>query len=119
MQKEKPNQYQCPGTQKAQNEWANIYLKEQTEYMQNQIYKIRDSVEYRQARIAWQTVNEVRRRKSIAKVKRKATSQQERIHLWKQHFENSLRNTPKFTHEPNMRIISKQLYIKLGQFTQE
>ena len=29
---------------KAQNELANIYLKEQTEYIQNQIYKIRDSV---------------------------------------------------------------------------
>ena len=42
---------------KAQNELANIYLKEQTEYIQNQIDKIRDSVE---DRIAWQTINEVR-----------------------------------------------------------
>ena len=39
---------------KAQNELANIYLKEQTEkYIQNQINKIRDSVEDRQSRIAW------------------------------------------------------------------
>ena len=30
---------------KAQNELANIYLKEQTEYIQNQIDKIRDLVE--------------------------------------------------------------------------
>ena len=30
---------------KAQNELANIHLKEQTEYIQNQIDKIRDSVE--------------------------------------------------------------------------
>ena len=44
---------------KAQNELANIYLKEQTEYIQNQIDKIRDSVEDRQSRIAWQTVNGV------------------------------------------------------------
>ena len=29
---------------KAQNELANIYLKEQTEYIQNQINKIRDSI---------------------------------------------------------------------------
>ena len=29
----------------AQNELANIYLKEQTEYVQNQIDKIRDSVD--------------------------------------------------------------------------
>ena len=38
---------------KAQNELANIYLKEQTKYIQNQIDKIRDLVEDRQSRIAW------------------------------------------------------------------
>ena len=37
---------------KAQNEFDNIYLKEQTEYIQNQINKIRDSVEDRQSRVA-------------------------------------------------------------------
>ena len=39
--------------------------------------------------------------------------------LWKQHFENLLRHPPKVTHEPITRIISNQLDIKLGQFTQE
>ena len=106
-------------SKKAQNNLANIYLKEQTEYIQNQIDKIRDSVEDRQSRIAWQTVNEVSRRKSTAKAKLKATRQQERIQLWKQQFENLLGNPPKVTHEPITRIISKQLDIKLGQFTQE
>ena len=62
---------------KAQNELANIYLKEQTEYIQNQIDKIRDPVEDRQSRIAWQTINEVSRRKRTAKAKLKATSQQD------------------------------------------
>ena len=56
--------------------------------MQNQIEKIRDSVEDRQSRIAWQTINEGSRRKSTANAKLKATNQQERIKLWKQHFEN-------------------------------
>ena len=41
---------------KAQNKLASIYLKEQTECIQNQI---RDLVEDRQSRIAWQTINEV------------------------------------------------------------
>ena len=59
------------------------------------------------------------RRKDTAKAKLKATSQQERIHLWKQHFENLLRNSLKVTHEPITRIISKQLDIKLGPFPQE
>ena len=39
--------------------------------------------------------------------------------LWKQYFENLLGNPPKVTHEPITRIISKQLDIKLGPFTQE
>ena len=87
--------------------------------MRNQIDKIRDSVEDRQSRIAWQTINEVSRRKNTAKAKLKAANQQERIKLWKQHFENLLGNPPKITHEPITRIISKQLDIKLGPFTQE
>ena len=103
----------------AQYQLAGIYLKEQTEYIQNQIDKIRDSVEDRQSRIAWQTINEVSRRKSTVKAKLKAANQQERIKLWKQHFENLLGNSPKVTHEPNTRIISKQLDIKAGPFTQE
>ena len=96
-----------------------IYIKEQTEYIQNQIDKIRDSAEDRQSRIARQTINEVSRRKSTAKAKLKAANPEERIKLWKQHFENLLGNPPKITHEPIIRIISKQLDIKLGPFTQE
>ena len=103
----------------AQYQLAGIYIKEQTEYIQNQRDKIRDSVEDRQSRIAWQTINEVSRRKNTAKAKLKAANQQERIKLWKQHFENLLGNPPKITHEPITRIISKQLDIKLGPFTQE
>ena len=38
--------------EKAQNELTNIYLKEETEYIQYQINKIRDLVEDRQSRIA-------------------------------------------------------------------
>ena len=104
---------------KAKYQLTGIYLKEQTEYIQNQIDKIRDSMEDRQPRIAWQTINEVSKRKSTTKAKLKAANQQERIKLWKQHFENLLGNPPKVTHEPITRIISKQLDIKLGPFTQE
>ena len=65
----------------AQYQLAGIYIKEQTEYIQNQIDKIRDSVEDRQSKIAWQTINKVSRRKSTAKAKLKAANQQERIKL--------------------------------------
>ena len=58
------------------------------------------------------------RRKSIAKTKLKATSQEEWIHLWK-HFEILFGKPPKVTHELITKIICNQLNIKLGQFTQE
>ena len=103
----------------AQYQFADIYIKEGKEYIQNQIDKIRDSVEDRQSRIAWQTINEGSRKKSTAKAKLKAANQQERIKLWKQHFENLLGNLPKVTHEPITRINNMQLDIKLGPFTQE
>ena len=76
-------------------------------------------MEDRQSRIAWQTINEVSRRKRTVKAKLKAANQQERIRQWKQHIENLLGNPQKVTHEPITRIISKQLDIKLGPFTQE
>ena len=76
-------------------------------------------MEDRQSRIAWQTINKVSRRKSTAKAKLKAASQQERVKLWEQHFKNLLGNPLKITDEPITRIISKQLDIKLGPFTKE
>ena len=76
-------------------------------------------MEDRQSRIAWQTINEVSKRKSTVKTKLKATNQQERIKQWKQHFKNLLRNPPKVTHKPITKIISKQLDIKLVPFTLE
>ena len=97
----------------------NIYLKEQTEYMQNQVNKIRDPVEDRQSRIAGQAIDKVNWRKTTDKAKLTATSQQDRIHMWKQHFENLHGNPPKLTYESITKIISKQLDIKLGPFTQE
>ena len=105
--------------EKVHYQLAGIYLKEETEYIHNQIDKIRDSVEDRQTRIAWQTINEVTRRKSTAKPKLKAASQQERVKLWKQYFENLLGHPLKVTNELITRIIGKQLDIKLGPFTKE
>ena len=95
---------------KAQNELANICLKEQTEYIQNQIDKIRDSVEDRRSRIAWQTVNEVSRRKSTAKAILKAISQEEWIQLWKQHFDNLLGNN--LLGKPSEQFTWKTIYLE-------
>ena len=56
--------------------------------------------------------------RALQKLNLKANSQ-ERIHLWKQHFKKLIGKPPKVTHEPITIIISNQLNIKLGQFTQE
>ena len=80
---------------------------------------IRDSVEHRQSTIAWQTIKKVSRRNNTAKAKLKVINKQERIKLWKQNSQNVLGNSPKVAHEQIARIISKQLDIKLGPFTQE
>ena len=79
---------------KAQSELTYTYLKEQTEYIQDQINKIQHSVEGRQSRITWQIVNEVNKRKSTMRVKLKAANQ-EQIHLWKEHLKNLLGKFPK------------------------
>ena len=54
-----PTNTNAPKLKTVQYQLAGLYLKEQTEYIQNQTDKIRDSVEDRQSRIAWQTINEV------------------------------------------------------------
>ena len=77
------------------SELINIYQKEQTEYIQDQINKIRNSVEDRLSRIAWQTINEVSKRKSASRAKLKASIQKERIQLWKEYFKNLLGKSSK------------------------
>ena len=67
----------------------------------------------------WQTVNEVIKGKSTSRAKLKAAIQEERIHLWKEHFKNLLRKSPKVTDKPITKIINNQLDNKLGQFTHE
>ena len=62
-------------------------------------------------------VNEVSGRKSTARAKLEAASQEERI--WKQHLENLLGKPQKVMVEPITKIINNQLDFKLEQFTRE
>ena len=91
---------------KTQRKLTTVYLKEETEYIQNQINKIRNSVEDRQSWIAWQTVNEVNKRKSTSRAEIKAAGQEEHIHLWKEYFENLFGKPPKVTDIPITKIIN-------------
>ena len=104
---------------KAQSELTNAYVKEQTEYIQDKINKVRNLVEDRHSWIVWQTVNQVIKRKSTSRAKLKTAGQEERLHLWKEHFKNLLGKSLKVTDEPITKIINNQLDIKLGEFTQK
>ena len=87
--KRNPTNTNAQKHKKVQSELINAYQKEQIEYIR-QINKIRNSVENRQCRIAWQTVNEVSKRKNIWRAKLKAASQEEWIHMWKKYLKNLL-----------------------------
>ena len=66
--------------------------------------------------MAWQTVNEVSKRKITSIAKLNAASQEERIMLWKEHFNSLFGKSPKVTDEKITKSINNQLDIKLGQF---
>ena len=83
---------------KVQRYLINVSQKEQIEYIQGQINKTRTSVEDRQSRIAWQTVNKVSKKKCTSRDKLKAASQDEWIHLWKEFF-------PKFSLAQSARAV--------------
>ena len=61
------------------------------ECIRNQINKIRNSVEDRQSRKAWQTVNKENKRISTFRAKLKATSLEEQIQKWKESFQEFTR----------------------------
>ena len=103
---------------KVQRELTNTYKKEQ-EYIQSQIDKIRNSLADRQSRIAWQTVNEMNKRKNTSRANLKVASQEEQKVIWKKYLKNLLGNSSKVTNKPITKIMNRQLDIKLGQFIQE
>ena len=104
---------------KGQREITNAYQKEQKEPIQSQINKIRNPEEEGHSQIAWQTVNEQCQRKSTSKAKLKPANQEERIQMWKEYFKNLLGSSPKDTDKPIIKIIHRQVDIKLRQFNQE
>ena len=112
--KRDPNNGNAQKLKKAQSELSNAYQNEQIECIQDQVNKIRHPIEDRQSQIAWQTVNEVNKRKSTARVKLKPATQEERIHVWKEHFKNLLRKPSKVTDKRISKINDNQVDIKLG-----
>ena len=67
---------------------------------------MRTFVEDGLSRKARLTVNEVSKRKSSPSTKLTASNQEERVHLWKEHFKNLLVKPPNVTDRPITKIIN-------------
>ena len=59
------------------------------------------------------------KQESTVRVKQKGASQEQWIHMWKQHLKNWLWKPPKVKHETITKIITNQLDIKIGHFTRK
>ena len=62
--KRNPTNANAQKLKKVQKELFKTYQKEQIEYIQGQINEIKNSLEDKQSRIAWQTVSEVSKRRA-------------------------------------------------------
>ena len=96
-----------------------MYQKEQQEYIQGLINKIRNSIKDIQSWFVWHTVNEASKRKSPLRAKLKAARQEELIHKWKEHFKNLFGNSYNVTDKPITKIINSQLDSKLRHFMEK
>ena len=98
---------------KTQRELTNTYQKEQKEYIQAQINKMRNSVDL-QSGVAWQTVNEVHKRKRTSRAKQKAANQEKRILMWKE-FAWKLSQSLRLTYHQNYKLPTRTNYSRRTQ----
>ena len=104
---------------KAQMELESAYITEQQKYIQSQIDQIKNASENKQSSLAWKTVNEITGRKRATKAKIKASSQEERLSKWKNHFKSLLGSQPIVSDEPIIANPEQQeLEIKTGPFNE-
>ena len=72
LNKRNPNNANVQKLKKAQREVTQTYQKEKLEYIEGQINKIRNSVEDRQSKLAWQILNEESKKKKPIESKTKS-----------------------------------------------
>ena len=100
----------------AQTKLTERYEKEQAEFLQTKIDTIEQASCNKKSALAWKTVNEVSGRRSASTAKLKATSEEERLKLWRKHFEDLLGSTPKIKEATITPVVETMLNIKTGSF---
>ena len=116
-QSKKPTRSNTTKLRNARNKLKETYATEQKKYIESKIQEIKDASDNKQSATAWQIVNEISGRKSSNRAKLKANSNEERIQLWQNHFQNLYGKPPNITKVLTRRIIDQELDIKIGPFT--
>ena len=94
------------------------YEEEQEKYVQEKVSVIENAHANMKSRLVWATVNEVSGRKKSNSGQIRAKSPEERVNLWKLHFQNLLGQAPVVDGIPIMKVFDT-LPIETGKFTLE
>ena len=84
--------------------------------MKSKIKEIKDEHINHHFRLVWDTVNEVTRRKGLKRGRIKASNTDERLAIWKNHFQKLLGQSPEIDDQPLPKVFDT-LPIKTGEFT--
>ena len=98
-------------------ELSELYDLEQEEYVKKKISEIEQAAENNRSSVVWKIANEISGRKSTTTSKIRASSQEERLKKWKDHFQDLLGKAPVVSDTPVRRIVNHELDIKCGNFT--
>ena len=102
--------------EKAKKDLDHAYDKKQKNYVKNKIKEIKDAHINHRSRLVWDTVNEVARRKNPKRGRIKASYTDERLAIWKDHFQKLLGQSPEIDDQPVPKVFDT-LPIKTGEFT--
>ena len=95
--------------EEAKQELQESYDREQEKYVNEKIHAITDAIQHQKSGLAWETVNELTRRKGTNRGRIKAKSPEDRVSKWKTHFSNLLGQPPSVTIKPTASIIHEPL----------
>ena len=112
-----PSQQNKQNFSKALKSLKKTYLSEQTKYLQQKIDEIENSVANQKSSNAWKVINENSGRRSTNSAKLKASNQEERVKLWKKHFQDLLGKPPQTDEQTEIvNIVADELKIRNGPF---
>ena len=98
----------------AKAELDKAYSMEQKRYIEEKISNIERAHVKPRARLVWATVNEVTGRKKSNEGRLKANSPEERLKLWKNHFEQLLGQPTVLDDQPIEKVFYTPYLLKLG-----